>query len=91
MDVLIKSERNNTLSVAKPGLACQGGNKINVSVCLCVCVCVCMCVNEFLRLTFYVRWTKTYVERIFIPKTYVRHTYLRIDILPAIAINNEPH
>jgi hypothetical protein len=36
-----------------------------VSVCVCVCVCVraCVCVKEFLHLTFYVRRTKTYVER----------------------------
>jgi hypothetical protein len=31
--------------------------------------------------SFYVRWTKNYVECIFVPKTYVRHTYLCIDIL----------
>jgi hypothetical protein len=48
-------------------------------VSVCVCVCVCVCVNEFLRI--YVRWMKSYMECIFILKTYVRHTYLRIDIL----------
>ncbi len=32
-------------------------------------------------MTFYVGWTNTYVEFIFIPKTYVRHTYLRIDVI----------
>jgi hypothetical protein len=40
-----------------------------------VSVCVCVCVNEFLCLTFYVQWTKTYVEHIFAPKTYVCQTY----------------
>jgi hypothetical protein len=66
-------------------LTIQGGNKINVSMCLCVCV------NEFLHLTFYMRWTKTYVERIFVPKTYVRHTYLHIDVLRVMNAINGCH
>jgi hypothetical protein len=52
-------------------------------VCLCVYVCVCVCVNEFLRI--YLRWTKTYVECIFIPKTYIPHRYLCIDILSGMS------
>ncbi len=62
-------------------------------MCLCVCVsvCLCVCANEFLCLTFYVRWTKTYVEHIFVPKTYVHHMYLGIDILQAMDAFNGHH
>jgi hypothetical protein len=33
------------------------------------------------NMIFYVQWTKTYVQCIFVPKIYIHHMYLRIDIL----------